>query len=620
MQRIWGFSIILVILLVLLSKTIEAGVIKLNSDPSISVLEHSSIYFDQKHLDHKVVIPKIRFTPYTKHYINTSISQDTIWVCFTLQNETPAAIEKVLVLTSPLLEHITLYKEDGQEITKGHAHITEAHQTIFPHFHLHLPPNSRLIYYLKVRSDYTPLDFSIMLQDQQMFYRSDRQQQLVTILLLGVILTLMLYSFILSLFIKEKSYLYYSLYLFALLYQQITYVGLTQIFFPPWFVTLDMKISIMKVTFLIITSALFAMHFLKIEWNTRLHRIYRFFIFVSLFEMIVWGLSSGPVMYLIILTGTLFIFFNLFAAIQTYRHGYKESRLFVLGFGIVFVSYAMIISDALGFSSIMQDFQNILMWGTAAEALILSLAFADRYLILQHAKLQSDTKLLEESKKREEIIGLEVKNKTEALNKALQNKDTLLQEVHHRVKNNLQIILAMIRLQNNDIEDPYTKRTFEELENRINAIAKTYSMLIENNDLENVDMEEYISILVTDLQYSLPHALHYNTSNIRIDTDIDVILPLRQAVYIGIIINELITNSYKHAFSKEDSGEITIILKQHHEYYQLDYLDNGKGFDASLSHNSLGLKLIKSLISNQLDGKLILTSNAHTHYLIRFTL
>lgn len=193
-----------------------------------------------------------------------------------------------------------------------------------------------------------------------------------------------------------------------------------------------------------------------------------------------------------IMTGALFIIFNLFAAIHTFRNGHKEARLFIVGFGIVFVSYMMIIADALGFTSIMQYFQNILMWGTAVEAFVLSLAFADRYQILKDAKEQSDVRLLHESLKREELVGKEVEKKTDELNKALRNRETLLKEVHHRVKNNLQVILSMIRIQTNSADDEKTKETFMELQNRINTIAKTYMMLVEGEDLEHVDMDEYL--------------------------------------------------------------------------------------------------------------------------------
>lgn len=623
MRKIKRCSLLLFTLSVLFLQTLHAASVEISHEASLSILEKSEIYFDEKCRDTKEIMQEARFMPYGSSYINASITRDVIWIKFTLRNSTQAAQKRVLVLSSPLLEHITLYKEGESEKsqTKGHAHITSSHKTLFYYFDLTIAPKSSKTYYLKVYSDYNPIDFSVTLEDREHFHASDLYQQMTTILLSGMILALMIYSFLLFIFIKDKSYFFYALYLFALLYQQITYLGLTQIYFPLWFVLFDMKIPIVKVTLLIATSALFAMYFLKIKWDRRLYQIYIFFIFATLLEMIFLSSRNIWSMYIVIATGTLFIVFNLFAALKTYLHGFKEARLFIVGFGIVFVSYIMIITDALGLTSIMQHFQNILMWATAAEALILSLAFADRYRILQQAKTKSDAKLLEESQKREKIITHEVHKKTEALEQALTNKDTLLQEVHHRVKNNLQIILSMIRLQGNQTDDPDIKETFRGLQNRINAIAKTYNMLIERDDLAQVNMDGYIGALLSDMQCSLSESFSSGAEDVKIMTDIDALLPLRQAVYLGLIINELITNSYKHAFDKEKTGSIQITLKQEEsDYFLLHYGDSGKGFDASEPKRSLGLKLIESLVVHQLEGEFLLSASPHTHYVIRFKL
>jgi two-component sensor histidine kinase len=325
---------------------------------------------------------------------------------------------------------------------------------------------------------------------------------------------------------------------------------------------------------------------------------------------------SLPGMYnldIVIITGAFFIIFNLTASIISYLQGYKQARLFIVGFSIVFFSYLLIILDALGLTSIMQDFQNILMFGTAFEALILSLAFADRYVILQNEKEEVDARILIESKERAAIIENEVVKKTDELNHALKTKELLLEEVNHRVKNNLQVILSIIRLQNNEIEDEDVKEKFISLENRINAIAKTYNTLLVKGDLVEIDMQEYIDSLLADIQETLDH----EEQQISIKTDIDVMIPLRESVYIGLIINELVSNAYKYAFD-DDKGKISISLHHDKDDYLLIVEDNGKGFIQKETNTTLGLKLIHTLIYDQLGGDMKVLSNDHTKYSIRF--
>jgi len=174
---------------------------------------------------------------------------------------------------------------------------------------------------------------------------------------------------------------------------------------------IDMQIPVLKVALLIITAALFAIHFLEINRHSSLYKIYRLFIVISIIEVL---LFSAPLFFnldTIIFTGALFIVFNLTAGILSYRSGVRQARLFIVGFSIVFISYALVILDAIGVTSVIQYVQNILMFGTALEALVLSLAFADRYIILQKAKAKSDALLLAESQNRAALVEQEVEKK-----------------------------------------------------------------------------------------------------------------------------------------------------------------------------------------------------------------
>jgi len=208
-----------------------------------------------------------------------------------------------------------------------------------------------------------------------------------------------------------------------------------------------------------------------------------------------------------------------------------------------------------------------------------------------------------------------VEQKTKKLNETLKEKELLLREIQHRVKNNLQIILSMIRMQNDASSDKYVHETLEKLENRVNAISKTYNMLLTNEDIQDIDMKVYIDELLNDLMLSIGDQ---ELKHIEITSHVHANLPLKTAVYIGLIINELVTNAYKHAFPT-GKGIININLKQENHQYVLEILDDGIGYDAKTSKHSLGLKLINVLIKHQLKGSLTTIAQPHCKYTIRFS-
>ena len=465
-----------------------------------------------------------------------------------------------------------------------------------------------------VNSILNPVGFTLKVSNLKDFENRDRVEQLVNILLIGFVLALMVYSFILYFYTKDKSYLYYSFYLLALIYQQFTYLGLTQIYLPLFFIDIDLQIPVFKVNLLVITASLFAIHFLKTKSLGIVDKIYQIFIAISILEILILSNPYLYNLYIVIFTGTLFIFFNLFVGVVSYLKGNKQARLFIVGFSMVCLSYFIIILDALGFTTVIQKYPNILMFGTAFEALILSLAFADRYLILQKEKAFVDAQIIKESKERANIIEQEVIKKTKELNSALEAKELLLKEVHHRVKNNLQIILSIIRLQQDEIDDKSITEKFIDLENRINAISKTYNMLLIKDNIESIDMQEYIEALLLDIKDTIQKA----NQRVKLETDIDAKVPLRESVYLGLVVNELVTNAYKYAFDKD--GVIYISLKQDGNSYTLVIKDNGKGYNSKDIEESLGLKLIYTLVIDQLNGTIEKDTKNHTYYTIRFSI
>lgn len=202
----------------------------------------------------------------------------------------------------------------------------------------------------------------------------------------------------------------------------------------------------------------------------------------------------------------------------------------------------------------------------------------------------------------------------------LQNeeKTTLVKEIHHRVKNNLQIVVSLLRLQSDEIDNEEIKHHFQTTINRVMSMALVHQKLYQNESLSRVKLSQYIKDLTDSIVDSFQ--LEKQKIEIHIDSEIEKI-GLKSLIPIGLIINELVTNSFKYAFFGKESGNINILVKKHNESpskISLIYSDNGEWLEDETSKKNYGSILIETLV-DQLDGKLdIHKSNDGTTYQLTF--
>jgi len=181
---------------------------------------------------------------------------------------------------------------------------------------------------------------------------------------------------------------------------------------------------------------------------------------------------------------------------------------------------------------------------------------------------------------------------------SLCEKNILLKEVHHRVKNNLQLILSLIHLQSDASDDSQTFR--ENMENRIASMAVVHEMLYESDDMRAVDLGSYTARLIALVSNSMQSSVE-----VIVDTD-SVYCELDTAISFGLLLNELAINAYKHAFKNGRPGTLRVALKQEGEMIRFEVSDDGPGLPPGFSiseSSSLGLRLVQALTS-QLNGTL----------------
>ncbi|WP_440999909.1 PAS domain S-box protein [Fodinibius sp. SL11] len=212
----------------------------------------------------------------------------------------------------------------------------------------------------------------------------------------------------------------------------------------------------------------------------------------------------------------------------------------------------------------------------------------------------------------------ERKQHERALHESLKEKDTLLAEIHHRVKNNLAVVSSMMQLQAFDEDDQVLRQKLTDSVSRIQTMGTIHELLYQSNSLSSVEFGKNIRKLVTNIA---------ETFQPKIDLDIsydleETKLNINQAVPVSLIINEVITNVFKHAFDEKDQGTLRLEMKKESDTVTLQISDNGKGlppdFQISKNASSLGLQLIDTL-SQQLEGDYRYESdNGKTHFKLTF--
>jgi PAS domain S-box-containing protein len=209
----------------------------------------------------------------------------------------------------------------------------------------------------------------------------------------------------------------------------------------------------------------------------------------------------------------------------------------------------------------------------------------------------------------------ELERATETIRASLDEKVVLLREVHHRVKNNLQIIISLTNLQMRQIEDKQLKQVMVETQHRVQAMSFVHEKLYQSENLSHIDLSDYIRYLVTHLFsfYSV------NSQQVSLNLDIKkIMLDINTAIPVGLIINELVSNTLKYAFPEGRKGEIFIAIDREDHTLTFLFKDNGVGIPADLdwrNTKSLGLRLVISLVE-QLSGTIELDRSSGTAFTI----
>ncbi len=566
------------------------------------ILSASSIFIDDTNSLTFDTIKKKTFQENKKEIIALGFApKKALWIKIQLKNTTSKTLYKILEYEHPIIENIYFYNDTNLSVD-GTWQMSQKRSSLNPSFGISLQPYENKVVYLKAYSYISTLIAKVVLWNEKDFLKYDYVHKTYLFVFFGGLFILFVYNFMLFIFTRDRAYFYYLLYLAGILFFQGFYSGFSQFYLLSHEqIILVSKASMAYIGYLLFSIVLFTREFLNTKQFVKIDRILKYYI-ATIPLIILLNYDNFIVTLDIIVIYIPLAFIVIFTAFYSYFKGVVEAKFYILGW--VFVLFALVFTNlkTIGLFDITQYFPYINEASFLAEALLFSIALAHRIRVITKEKIDASNKLIQFQQNEQNRLNSLVEQKTKDLQQALEHKDILYKELNHRVKNNLQMVLSLIKLQITSTNEAQTKEQLTITKNRINSISKLYESLNFNNLESDFSTLSYFKTITNNILQGFEKKIH-------IDFDIRYNLDLDSLIYCGLILNELVTNSFKYAFAQK--GTLSIELYKQNDTIYFSILDDGIGFDENIKNN-LGLTIVKTLVQKQLFGTISIDSKKGT--------
>ncbi len=554
---------------------------------------------------------------------NLKINKHTLWVKVKLNNTTSKKQIRILEFLDIRIRHLWVYDR--------HKHLLQTSGNMEPFSNrtyknaqiaidLEAYPFSSQTYYLKIKNK-KYIDLTYKLYTKQKFYETTSDRKIYRAFYFGALLIMLLYNFVLYIFIKDKSTLEYVIYHIVLTAVMLYYNGLMVEYLFPNSSNVGAGGVPRYLTYLaIIFNISFTRTFLNMKKLTpRLDKLFKYSIimvsvllFMHIFGLDIYFYQLGikiiiPMSVMLILVSGYHAFIIKNEIAFFYFAGWSIMMISVIVTGLLSLGYI----ERTDFSS--QLFQI----GSLIEITLFSMGLAYRYNTAQKIIYQKDTELVKINQQLEAMVlnrTYQLDQKIKETQKLLQNRELLFKELYHRVKNNLQMLVSIFSLQLSRDKDERAKVILTDIISRIKSLALIHEKLQTSDRIDSIDVQEYLTSLLKEIKRT--YLIENFTYTIEAK---NIYLDIEQVTSLGLILNELISNSFKHAFKEIENPNIIInIIETNSGNISLMYGDNGVGSKDVRTSKSLGSTIIKTLSTSQLKGSLQINTTPSLNYTIQF--
>ena len=412
------------------------------------------------------------------------------------------------------------------------------------------------------------------------------------ILQFGILLIIIIFNLFLWISLKEKVYIYYVGYTFFALVYLINISGLL-IYFDLQHYMYKLHFS---VSLCIIFLALFSIEYFEANkyFKASVFVIKILILLLFLFAFMMVAVSYSPWNNFMNHIITLILITLIVSSIKIYRKGQYFLKYYIFAISIYFSSAIIFILFLTGILEYNYFYRYAYLYFLSLEIIVFALILSNRYNIIKNEQIKTQNELISLQINQNKLLENEVEKKTLKLTKLVKERELLVKEVFHRVKNNFHVITAFLWFESKKDDN---KHRFIELINRIKSMSLIHEYLCNSKDLIDINLKEYIDELVKTIIQT------YSISTLQINTNIEKInIEFENMMSLGIIANEIISNSIKH-HPKEKAIILDINCYKKSDSVILIIVDNGLGFDENIQKTGLGLELIKDFINKLPNAK-----------------
>ncbi|QNM88969.1 7TM diverse intracellular signaling domain-containing protein [Aliarcobacter cryaerophilus] len=524
--------------------------------------------------------------------------KDTIWIKVDLKNKSSKE-DFILSLNEHFYEKANMHYFDKSEnlwktLKNGvFTPIKERNiETSKLAFNFKIQQNSSQTIFVELKAKY-PYFGNIAVYSKDYFFASRILNiDSFFILQFGILLIIIIFNLFLWLSLKEKVYIYYVGYAFFALVYLINISGLL-IYFDLQHYMYKLHFS---VSLCIIFLSLFSIEYFEakryFKASVFVIKILILLLFVFAFMMVAvsyspWNNFMNHIITLILIT-------LIVSSIKIYKKGQYFLKYYIFAISIYFTSVIIFILFLMGIIEYNYFNRYAYIYCLSLEIIVFALILSNRYNIIKNEQIKTQNELISLQINQNKLLENEVEKKTLKLTKLVKERELLVKEVFHRVKNNFHVITAFLWFESKKDDN---KHRFTELINRIKSMSLIHEYLCNSKDLIDINLKEYIDELVKTIiqTYSIP-TLKINTNIENINLEFENIMSL------GVVVNEIISNSIKH-HPKEKAIILDINCYKKSDSVILIIVDNGLGFDENIQKTGLGLELIKDFINKLPNAK-----------------
>ncbi len=464
------------------------------------------------------------------------------------------------------------------------------------------------LYYLRIKSE-SSLTVPLRIQTLENFYFNNSTDQIFYFLYYGFLLVMLIYNFFLYYSLKSKTYLIYCFsILFTLAYQTVNN-GHAQFYL--WgdnivWSNLSMPFFMGLTT---LFAAEFTVAFLNFETKSIRSYLARFISLLGLITVMLAVFSNyGIAIKLASISAMFGVVVLLSLGIFSWVRKEKVASYYTIAYLVYFAFLFVGVLRAFGVIPSNFFTYKCAHFGSALELLILAFALAYKYKQINKEKLEMQEQLYSIEHELNMQLEERVQQRTNELEVALKDKGIMMSEIHHRVKNNLQLVTSMLNLHIRKLEDQNSKEALRDSKRRIEVMAELHEQLYsEDSDLVNLEFNQYLSRFINLIKAGYTDKkIDINFSN-----ELELSLSFDKMILLALVLNEIINNSIKHGYKNKKEGVIHVSLTKEENQLVVEIGDNGAGLPEQFSvekSGSLGLRIITTL-TKQLKGDYQIANN-----------